>query len=125
MDRAKINPKFPPERRVGLFAEPTIPGTKKIDLAQLGGPAANSSKVYESMPAPRSGVRLGQPEPMEVEGGLRTRTEPQPLSADLSSTADQPTGVIGAPIPRGSDPEAVQASATRSSWRPRPALLDR
>jgi hypothetical protein len=125
MDRAKINPKFAPEKRVGLFTEPTFPGTKRLDLAQLGGPAANGSKVYESMPAPRSGVRLGQPEPMEVEGGLRTRSEPQPLSVDLSSTADQPTGVIGAPIPRGSDPEAVQASVSRGAWRPRPALLDR
>jgi hypothetical protein len=125
MDKVKVNPQFPKEMREAKFTEPSFPGTNRINLARLGGPQANESNVYETMPSPRSGVRLGQPEPMEVEGGLRPRSEPQPLSADLPSTPAQPAGVVGAPIPRGSDPEALQASATRSSWRPRPAILDR
>jgi hypothetical protein len=121
---ARVNPKYPPEQRTALFSEPTISGNSRKDLAQLSGPAASSSKVYETMPSPRPGVRLGplEPMPMDVEGGLRTRSEPSPLSADLSILPDRPATVVGAPIPRGSDIEALQASARGSS---RPAILDR
>ena len=36
---------IPPEQRTALFTEPTIPGTKRMDLANLNPPAAPSSKV--------------------------------------------------------------------------------
>jgi hypothetical protein len=114
MNETRVNPQFPKEQRTALFTEPPIPGAVRKDLALLGGaPAASSSRIYESMP--RSSVRLGQPEavPMDVDGALRSTG--QPLSANLANTQAQPTGVVGAPIPSGADPDAVRAS----SWRNR------
>ncbi len=123
MAGVKINPKFPAAKRTALFTEPTLPGISRLDLARVNNQPTSTSKMYET--DPRSSVRLGKPEPlpMGVEGGLRSSHDPRPLEPDLLNTPAQPAGVVGAMVPRGSDPEAVQASATRKSWRP--SLLHR
>jgi hypothetical protein len=127
MSEVKVNTVFAPEQRTALFKEPEIAGITRVNLAQLSSPAGAASQVYETLPDRRSGVRLGQPEPVrtEVEGAYRPRRDPAPASSDLSLNLPRPsTEVVGAPIPRGRDPEAYRASAVRrSSWRP--ALLDR
>ncbi|WP_435005916.1 hypothetical protein P12x_003655 [Tundrisphaera lichenicola] len=126
MDNATINPVFPREMRQAKFTEPKDLAQNRVNLAQLGAPAGNASRIHETMPSPRSGVRLGQPEPVqtEVEGALRpAKLDPPPLPTELSGTYTRSTGVVGAPIPRGLDPEAFQASSNRQSWRP--STLDR
>lgn len=118
MGQPKINPQFPRDQRVALFSEPTISGATRLDLARIAAPAnAANSRIHETMPAPRSGVRLGQPEsmPIGVEGALRDEVEPVALADD---GADRPSEtVIGAPIPQGTDPPGVQAAA-RARRRP-------
>ena len=118
MGKPTVNPKFK-DLRAELFTEPTISGVTRKNLASLGGnPSATSSRIYES--APRSSVRLGRPQadPIDVQGSINAPGDPIPLSANLANTPDQSTGVIGAPIPRGLDNEAVQASSRRSWGRP-------
>ena len=117
MGKPNINPQFPSEQRMALFTEPTISGAKRQNLALLGnGSAPASSRIYES--SPRSGVRLGQPEaePNGVEGATRSRGDSQSLSADLSDSPSRPSEYVGPQVPRGTDPEAVQASANRRGW---------
>jgi hypothetical protein len=103
-----INPKFAESDKLALFTEPTIRGVDRVDLAQLapkGG--AGAARVHETIPAPRTGVKLGAPEavPAGIEGASRTRRRPLPaISSDVESVA-----VVGAPIPTGTDPDAVQA----------------
>ena len=123
-DTVRINPQFAEDRKVALFTEPTISGTTRLNLAQLGGaPTATSSRVHETMPIPRSGVRLGQPEavPMGVEGAIQSRRTPSLVPDDPAGTTPSSLGVVGPLVPTGSDPEAVQAAASQS-WRRRPAL---
>jgi hypothetical protein len=120
MGEPQVNPQFPKEQKLALFTEPNITGATRTNLAQVGrAPAATSSWIRES--SPRSGIRLGppQPEPMEVEGSIRSPRDPVPLSADLASTPAQPAGVVLAPYPQAVDPQAVQASGRRS-WQRRP-----
>ncbi len=119
-----INPQFSRDRKLALFTEPTIAGTTRFDLAKVGNPAtATSSRVYESMPAPRTGVRLGQPEPVPigVEGAIQSRLGPDPIPAASNGRSPQDLGIVGPLVPTGADPEAVQAAASRS-WRRGPAL---
>lgn len=122
MDAASINPQFDEATRLALFSEPKMAGVKRTDLARLG--ETPSSRVYESIPQPRSGVRLGQPEPapMGVEGAYRRTSDPVPLSADLRRSDAQPSGVAGvvrAPVPSGSDYETIPASSTNRLRGPR------
>ena len=119
MGQPTINPQFSPKQRTVFFTEPTIAGAKRQNLASLGGsPAAPSSFIHES--SPRSGIRLGKPEaePMDVEGAMRPSRAPMPLVAELSNPPARPSGVVGAPIPRATDPEAVQATDRRGWGRP-------
>ena len=120
MDRAMFNTQFPPEQRLALFSEPKIPGVARQDLAMLGNgaAAANSSRMYESMPRP--GIGLGQPEPapIDVEGSMNPAPTPRPLSAENrrpSAASGSPygtDGVVRAPVPTGSDPGAERASGS-------------
>ncbi len=121
-DSVTINPRFPNDRKVALFTEPTIAGATRLDLARLGNPpTATSSWVHESMP--RSEVRLGQPEsvPMNVDGAIPSRRGTIPVPADPAEDSAGSLGVIGPLVPTGTDPEAVQAAASQS-WRRRPML---
>ncbi len=125
MTNARINPKFPDNQRADLFTEPKLAGVQRVDLAKLGEPAGRapgaSSRMYESMPRPRSGgIRLGQPEAptVGVEGAYRRpgNPGPSPLAADIAPLrADGRVAVVGAPIPRGSDLDALRASALAPS----------
>ena len=112
MGKVTINPAFPKDQRVVLFSEPKISGANRVDLATLQPtPAsASSSRIYES--APRSGgVRLGNPETdaFGVEGASLTPNDDLPA---LPGAASPPTAYVGPQVPRGTDPEAVQAAAT-------------
>ncbi len=111
MPSPEVNPAFNEEQRLALFNEPKIPGTTRRDLAQLT-PAASTAppRTYESRPIPSSGVRIGQPEPIDngTIKASRRAIEPAPLSDDLSMSA-QPAGLVGAPIPSGS-PGGIQTS---------------
>ncbi len=117
MGSPQINQAFTVAQREGRFTEPTIAGANRVNLAMTGGPTSNSSRVYESMPSPRSGVRLGQPEPVPagVEGAMGpSRVAPRHLAADLGPAR---TDVIGARVPRAADPDAVRAGGFGSRWR--------
>ena len=105
MADVRINPAFEAKQRSKLFAEPTIAGTTRQNLALLDPATAPATHVYESRPIPKSGgIRLGTPEPSPLgqEGAVRRQIDPMPLTPDLPSTPAQPAGVVGANIPRGS-----------------------
>ena len=114
----KINPQFPPKQRMALFTEPTISGAKRQNLALLGNGSSPKSWIRESSPRSGMGIRLGQPEAESngVEGATRSRGDSQSLSADLSDSPSRPSEYVGPQVPRGTDPEAVQASANRRGW---------
>jgi hypothetical protein len=122
-NKTQINPRFSKETVAEVFAEPTIPGANRIDLATIGQTPASTSRIYESMPMPRSGIRLGQPQAISSdEAGTVTRSS-SPRSNRSSGLSDLPTlpgetTVVGPSIPQGSstDPSAVQAAA-RGGWQ--------
>jgi hypothetical protein len=127
MSRTKVNPRFSKEDVAFLFSEPPIPGARRVDLATIApAPSATSSRIYESMPMPRSGIRLGKPQALPAEDNT---TSSRSLTRFANKTVvnglpDLPesTAVVGPSMPQGSatDPSAVQASA-RGSWQ-RPAF---
>ena len=120
MGTAVINPDFPQERRMALFAEPKIRGAERFDIAQQASPPSKpSARIHETMPQPRAGgIKLGQPEslPVDVQGAYgKPSTEPYrlpTLPADTTSiTSESPVSVVTAPVPRGSDIAPVQTAA--------------
>ncbi len=117
MAGTKVNPRFSKEDVAVLFAEPAIPGANRVDLATVGQTPTATSRIYES--SPRSGIRLGQPQP--VPSGENTISNRSPRSSAVSDLPELPVDseVIGPLLPQGSatDPAAVRAS-TRGAWRP-------
>jgi outer membrane lipoprotein-sorting protein len=117
VSKPKINPSFEKADRLVFFTEPKIAGAVRTDLAKLGpGPASSSasSRVYES--APRSGIRLGNPEaePFGVEGATLTPSSaPAPLASSLTTDLPPlPDTYVGPQVPRAPDSGAVQTSGS-------------
>jgi len=126
MDQATINPQFRADQRTTFFTEPKIPGVARQDLAALGGGPA-SSRLYESIPPPRSGIGLGQPEsaPIDMEGSYRKAQPagPRPLSAEVRRSTAPPAGNVGVvraqvPTGLGADPDAIPAGGSNRLLAP-------
>jgi hypothetical protein len=114
----KVNPTFTETNRAALFVEPTEPGYGRVDLArQAGAVRGPSSSIRESLPAPPTGVQLGEPETPSADSHDEARNDRNPiaLSADLPAMPSLADEVVGAPIPRAPEPEFQTAGA--SSWR--------
>jgi len=120
MGKTLINPTFAKADRLVLFSEPTIKGAVKTDLAKLNkNPASATSRIYES--APRSGIRLGNPEidAFGTEGASLTppSNARSPLIADRDTMPPLPSSYVGPQVPRAPDSETVPASLNSGSYR--------
>lgn len=102
LDTVTLVSGFSEEVRQVRFTEPDIPGTRKMNLAEMtpGRPTASSRRADPAAtPAPRtrtsraapsttnSAVRLGAPEPFGVDDSARAPRDPVALTADLPTPA--------------------------------------
>lgn len=130
----KVNPGFTDAKRALIFTEPEIKGVGRKNLAELSGLAKRRSRsttdpddrttIRESLPAPPPRVRLDDPSPLGQAGRALPLDVPPELAVNLPSTPTRSVeAVVGAPIPRVSDPDPVALQAN-PGWRtpPSPAL---
>ena len=117
----KVVPGFSEEQREARFSEPEIPGTRRLNLAELAPNGAASASTRPADPAsptpPRtrtsraapssraSSVQLGSPEPFGVDDSARAPRDPVSLSADLPAPASDPSvnRVVRPALPRAVD----------------------
>ncbi len=108
LDSVKLRPGFPDEERVAKFSEPEIPGTRRMNIADLappGRPGTASSRTADpaSTPRPRTrtsratpsstdaSVQLGSPEPFGSDDSARAPRDPVALSDDPPAPASDPS----------------------------------
>jgi hypothetical protein len=117
----KVVSGFSEEDRELKFAEPEIPGTGRVNLAELAprqppsatarGSEPGPSRTHTTRAAPSSrdsSVRLGAPEPFGVDDSARAPRDPVALSADLpDDTPSRPdpnvNRVVRPALPRAVD----------------------
>ncbi len=135
MSQVALNQPINPDARAARFSEPTtIKNASRVDLgrqgiAQAGGVgSAGPSRLYESMPQPRSGasIELGQPDSSVTDGdgsyrkaGVAPPPMPAPSSTDAQPDTMSSLGVVGAPLPQGSDSAPAPAPAAATGRRSR------
>jgi hypothetical protein len=94
---------FSPERRAALFVEPTLgKGVERKNLATLPPDPvdrASSTTIRESIPAPPTRVRLGDPTPLSLD---RAPLSPADTQTPRTAYADQ---YVGASLPSPADPD--------------------
>ena len=107
LDSVAVNMPISAENRQARFALPEIPGSKRVNLAENlaeYSPPVNPTRpsrataeeprarTRSSRPAPSSQpggeIRLGNPEPLGVEGAMKRPDDPVALTADLSDRAN-------------------------------------
>lgn len=126
LDSVQTSSSFTEDQRTARFTEPEIPGTRRVNIAELAPrqPSATSARAPDpaeapgprtrtSRPAPTSRdstVRLGAPEPFGVDDSARVPRDPVALSADdvpdsSSSTRTDPAvnRVVRPALPRAVD----------------------
>lgn len=111
----KVNEEFPVDKYAALFVEDPKLGYERQDLAagikpqQSQGPTT----LRETLPAPPTGVKLGEPAPLGVDGAMRTELDPVALSATRTSLRDD---LLGPALPTAPEPNFAKPEVS-SGWR--------
>ena len=120
----RINAEIAQARRDDLFAVPQIAGSEIVRLSEIDAPGRDTqalaprrdSRTRQSLPAPPTGVRLGEPAPLKADDAYLKRSDPMPIDADdlgANANPEGMEGVVGTNLPRGSSPAPVARYARR------------
>lgn len=121
-DELKVNAPISTAQRDDLFTVPRIRGYPLVRLDEQAGSISQSiggAQIRRSRPAPEStsggstGVRLNEPVPIGADQAYLKRSDPMPLSPDLSEP-DTAQAILGSKIPR---PPATAISRSGGEWR--------
>lgn len=117
------------EKRAALFVEDERVGYPRVDLVVATGVrpqgrnenandndtgnANGPTSLRETLPAPPTGIKLGEPAPIGVDGAMRTDRDPVALSAQRTSLRDD---LVGPALPSAPGPNFARPKIS-SRWR--------
>lgn len=115
----KVNSTITEENRTAMFTVPKIQGSQVLSLGKPADPAARAAgrdrpraDVRQSAPSPEagSGVKLGDPTPIDADENYLRKTDPMPLGPDLGGIDAEKDQVVGVPIPRAPENPAARTA---------------
>ncbi|WP_406696875.1 hypothetical protein V5E97_38405 [Singulisphaera sp. Ch08] len=111
----KINEEFPADKYAALFVEDPRHGYQRVDLAAgiKPLPQQGPTTLRETLPAPPTGVKLGEPAPLGVDGAMRTERDPVALSSTRTSLRDD---LLGPALPTAPEPSYAKPEVS-TRWR--------
>jgi hypothetical protein len=126
----RVNPEFTQAMRDELFTVPKKRGAEVVYLNSNPDPESSGfaaetdgpDRVHQtrSAPARGTGVELGEPAPIGVDGATLYRDDAMPRTEDdLSESEARPEAIVGSRYPRppGEDRTVVEMEPARSPWR--------